>query len=759
MNNQFFNNCCVLSLSQRFYCHYLSTLNDSQEKILYLVFPKLINTLESNVSIANKSVVKLENSFVSIDDKSSNLNYINKFDKKNKGSIKKEDILDIKKKKNKLQKKNRKNINLDNEELFLNNNSNIILNEDNLNSDLIKAPKLNKNRKKSKIKQDLIEQSNILNNLDNFSGSSKEIIINSPLTIQELSYKLSIPEAEIITYLFLKGISVTINQVVDISIASDVALHYEFVILNDDLLFNSESLSQQEPLISVDENFFKRPPIITILGHVDHGKTTLLDTILQTHLVKEEQGGITQSITSYEVDYLYDLNLYKLIFLDTPGHEAFSSMRIRGTQVTDIILLVVAADDGLKPQTIESIKYILDQDLTYIVVINKIDKPSADIIKVKEELAEYNILDEKWGGDAMIVEVSGLKNQNIDLLLSNLCLLSDIQDLKANPNQLATGIILEAYLDQQRGPIATIVVQNGTLEIGDFIIAGNFYGKVKVMFNSKNNSITKAGPSSVIQILGFSHVPNAGICFQIINDKKIVKQYTNNKVINEIMNSSLNTLNNRVMLDSDNNNFISKKVNLILKTDTQGSSEAIINAFNKISQEKVQINILSISLGNISNTDIELAIASNSLIIGFNVNISSAIRNSAKQLSITLSSFHVIYDLLDYVTNCMLDLVDPEYDKVMIGKAVVQTVFSVNKGVVAGCLVNNGKLTKNSHISVYRNNAIVYNGVLNSLKRMKDDVNEVLEGNECGVMSYDYSLWKTNDIIEVYELYEKNKVL
>nr|QCI04356.1 Translation initiation factor 2 [Antithamnion hubbsii] len=687
------------------------------------------------------------------------MNYINKFDKKNKGSIKQEDILDIKKKKNKLQKKNRKNLQLDSEELFLNNKSNIILNEDNLSPDLIKAPKLSKNRKKSKIKQEIIYQSNDSSNLSNLSSNTKEITINSPLTIQELSYKLSIPEAEIITYLFLKGISVTINQVVDISIASDVAVHYKFSILSDDSLVNSKFSFQQEDTSSLGQKFFKRPPIITILGHVDHGKTTLLDTILKTNLVKEETGGITQSITSYEIDYLYDSNLYKLIFLDTPGHEAFASMRIRGTQVTDIILLVVAADDGLKPQTIESIKYIREKNLTYIVVINKIDKPGANIMKVREELAEHNIVDEKWGGDATIIEISALKKQNIDLLLSNLCLLSDIQDLKANPNQLATGIILESYLDQQKGPLATLVVQNGTMKIGDFIIAGNLYGKIKVMFNNNNNNIIQAEPSSIIQILGFSSIPHAGTSFQVVSDKKIIKQYTNNKVTSKIIDSSLNTLNNRVTLDSYNINFTLKKVNLILKTDTQGSSEAIISAFKQISQEKVQINILSISSGNISNTDLELAIASNSLILGFNVNIASSIRNSAKQFSITLHSFNIIYDLLNYVTKCMLDLVDPEYDKLMIGKAVVQTVFSINKGAVAGCLVSTGKLRKDSHLSVYRNNEIIYDGILHSLKRMKDDVNEVLEGSECGVMSYDYSLWEKGDIVEVYELHEKNKIL
>nr|QCI08217.1 Translation initiation factor 2 [Pterothamnion crispum] len=740
---------------------YSLCLLDSQEKVWYLSYPKLIEAVTFNSVTKTKSLVNINNTFVNISDKNSNLNSFNKFDKKNKSNSKAEDLLEIKKKKNKLQKKNRKQISLENEDLFISKTSKVILNDDNLNTELIKAHKINKNKKKSKLKQDFNESIINLDVDSNHLSTNKEIIINSPLTIQELSYKLSIPEAEIITNLFLKGISVTINQVIDVSIATDLASQYNFIVLNESSTKNFKLASHYNLNdSSLSNNIVKRNPIITILGHVDHGKTTLLESILNTNLVQKEKGGITQSIDSYDIEWLHDSYLYKLVFLDTPGHEAFSSMRMRGTQVTDIALLIVAADDGLKPQTVESIKYILDKQLPYIVVINKIDKSDINIIKIKEELASYNIIDEKWGGNAIFVEVSALKRQNIDTLLSNICILSDLQLLKANPDQLAQGTILEAHLDQKQGPIANIVVQNGTLKVSDIIISGNIYGKVKVILNNIGNKIQKALPSSIVQVLGFPVVPHAGMSFHIVHDKKKAKEYISENIINiENLNIALNILNNRVTLDSCNNNFNIKHINLILKTDTQGSSEAIINAFNQISQEKVQINILNISSGNISNNDIELALASNSLIIGFKVDIPNSIRHIIKKYNLSVVSFNVIYDLLDHITSYMLKLVDPEYDKVILGKAVVQTVFYINKGSVAGCFVKSGKLKKQSYLNIYRENELIHNGILSSLKRMKDDVDEVPEGNECGVMSNDYTLWKNNDIIEAYELDEKEKQL
>jgi len=755
------------TLFEKYQCftkYFICNLNDIKEKILYLSYPKLIDDLSSNLDISKDVVVTVTKSFSDTNTANSINNTYNgnKFEKKNKTNIHSEDILEIKKKKNKSQKKNRKQISLDNEDLFISDQNDIVFNEDNLDKSIIKTPKINKNKKKVKVKQN----NNINKKLDSqFSlNNSKEILINAPLTIQDLSNKLDIPEAEIITYLFLRGISVTINQVIDVSIASEVAAKYDFTVLNDDNFNNiHDDLSIEKSKISIDSNYIKRPPIITILGHVDHGKTTLLDAILNTNLVKQEVGGITQSIASYEVEWLYDNNLYKLVFLDTPGHEAFASMRIRGTQVTDLVLLVVAADDGLKPQTLESIKYILNQKLPYIVVINKIDKPDTDSLKVREELAQHNIMDEKWGGDAIIIEVSALKRQNIDVLLYNICLLSDIQMLKANPNQLAEGTIIEAYLDQQKGPIANVIVQNGTLCIGDQIISGKSIGKVKTILDNLNNSQDEALPSAIIQILGFSSVPEAGFAFKVIDkvsDKKILKEHrSNNLNTMQSLEKSLSRLNNRVTLESLKTNHNIKKLNLILKTSSQGSAEAILNSFHEISQEKVQINIISLNSGKISNTDIELATASNSIIIGFNTNISNQALHLSKQLNIVIKNFDIIYDLIDYVIASMLDLVEVEYDEIKIGQAIVQTIFYINKGSVAGCLVTEGKLQKHANLTIYREKKLLYKGSLDSLKRMKDDVDEVQTGNECGVMSNNYSLWKKDDIIEAYELKAREKVL
>ena len=761
MTNQFSSNYNLFHIPSNFSNYTLCSFNDNQEKTWFLTYPKLINNSKSSIVISNDSTNNLSNKFISSNEKVSVAGYSNKFEKKNKVNLKVDDILDIKKKKSKLQKKSRKQINLDNEDVFINKKNNLILNEDNLNVPIIKVHKLNKNKKKSKNKESLNQdfkhsiQSDI-----NHENDTKEICINSPLTVKELATKLMIPEAEIITYLFMKGISVTINQMIDVSIATDVALTYEFKVI-EDIDFNQLSSVNledlQEPLSKNDIN---RPPIITILGHVDHGKTTLMDAILNTNLVKQEVGGITQSMTSYEVEWLYNSKKYKLFFLDTPGHEAFSSMRVRGTQVTDLVLLVVAADDGLKQQSIEAIKYILDQKLPYIVVINKIDKPGINTLKVREELAEYNIVDEAWGGDAIIIEVSALKRKNMDTLLSNICVLTDLYDFKANPNQLAIGTIIEAHLDQQKGPIANLVIQNGTLKIGDFIVAGNMYGKVKIILDNYKNKLSYAEPSRIVEVLGFSSVPQAGIIFKAVINQKEAKYLINNNFNNiNITNNSRTLLNNRITLDSSQNSLNIKKLNLILKTDSQGSSEAIINAFSQISQKKVQINILTVSSGNISNTDIELAIASESIVLGFNVAISNQLRGLSKQLGVVVSNFDIIYDLVDYIESSMLDLVKPEYDKVLLGQAVVQNVFTINKGSVAGCLVKSGILRKQVQLNVYRDNHVIYSGILDSLKRMKDDVDEVSQNSECGVMSYSYNLWKKDDIIEAYELEEKPKIL
>lgn len=724
------------------------------EVLLALDKPKIISNLINPNLTFNKSSINLNNNFVDVKNNNIDLSNTSRFEKKHKNNVYSEDILDIKKKKNKLQKKSRKQIAFESDKAFRNNVDKVLLNEDNLNHDIIKVPKSSKNKKKQQNDNIQIDQNLPYANLD--ESVKKEVTINRPLTIQELSNKLGIPEAEIITYLFLKGIAVTINQIIDIDIAKDVTSHYGFTVKQN---ISNETLDLMQFNYhdsNSDDGFIERPPVITILGHVDHGKTTLLDTILNTNVVTKEYGGITQAITNYEVDFLYEKKLQKLIFLDTPGHQAFSSLRIRGTQVTDLVLLVVAADDGLKPQTIESIEYILEKKLSYIVVINKIDKIGINTEKVREKLAEYNIIDQSWGGDALITEVSALKNLNIDQLLSHICKVTTSQNLKANPNELAVGTVLETYLDIQRGPVVVIIVQNGSLHIGDFIVAGNVYGKVKVINTDQGIKLNKALPSSIVQVLGFSTLPKAGTSFYIVNDKKSA-EYSIDK--DKQKSSNVNNLNSRITWDSINQQTSFKNFNLILKTDSQGSLEAIINAFNNISQSKVQINLLHVSFGNISNTDIELASTTNASIIGFNVNISNQANYLAKQINIVVKTFNIIYDVIDDVTLSMLNLVEPEYDKFMIGKAKVQTVFSINKGSVAGCIVTEGKLAKKALLNIYRNLQIIHSTSLDSLKRVKEDVDEVSENNECGIMCYDYTSWAPGDIVEAYELKQKEKRL
>jgi len=758
MINSYKENYSRLVIYSPFLQNFICNTYNNNDIVINLINPKLINELNSNSLNKKLSSVNVETSFIDTNNVNNVSNHANKFDRKNKNNLHIDDVLEMKKKKSKLQKKSRKQIGLDNDNLFINKNKNVILNEDNLNNDIVKVPKANKNKKKNKNKLNLnlydknSNQTNTLNTLENIN---REIVIDSPISIQQLSYKLNIPEAEIITFLFLKGISVTVNQMIDVKIAQEVANKYDFQVIESKLnILTKTNFIGKENLSN--HLLVKRPPIITVMGHVDHGKTTLLNAILKTNSPNIEDGGITQNIKGYDIKWEYDLNKHNLVFLDTPGHQAFSSMRTRSALVTDLVLLVVAADDGLKPQTIEAIQYILKNKLPYIVVINKVDKSDINILKIKEELVEYNIIDESWGGDSVFVEVSALQQRNIDLLLSHICLLYELQDLKANPNESASGTVLETYLDVKKGPVTTVVVQNGTLKIGDLIVSGNEYGKVKMMTNNLGSRLNSASPSSIIHILGFNSLPQAGLEFNVVHDKKTAQyQISQHKGNHE----QINNLHNRITWKNPVDDFTVQKINIILKTDTQGSSEAIVNAFNNISQEKVQINILNIGIGNISNKDIELASTSNSVILGFNIVLSNTVFSLAKKSNIMINNFTVIYDLLDYVTAYMLNLVEPEYDSILVGEAIVQNVFSINKGVVAGCLVTDGKLIKEASLNIYRNSHLIHNSTLNSLKHMKDDINEVYQNNECGIMCYDFNLWNIGDIIKAYSLKEKEKML
>nr|YP_009393725.1 translation initiation factor 2 [Caloglossa beccarii]ARW62287.1 translation initiation factor 2 [Caloglossa beccarii] len=715
-------------------------------EILYLRFPKLLNS-HSNIISQTKNLIG-KNLPVNTNDKDNSNKYVvssgkfEKNEKKNKHNLTSEDILESKKNKVKLNKKVRKNAILDTDDLLIDDSGDL----ENKNVNSYKA---NKYKKKNKGKNfsdiTLFSKHQIL---------SSEVVLNSPLNLQDLSVKLNIPEAEIIKYLFLKGISVTINDVIDVSMAKEIALHYNFNVIEDD----PQIVETIDPVssLSLDYEMTKRAPVITIFGHVDHGKTTLLDAIMKTHMVKHEYGGITQAISGYEVEWEYEQEKYRLVFLDTPGHEAFTSMRLRGAKITDIALLIIAADDGLKPQSIESIEYILKMKLAHIVVINKIDKADINILKIKQELANYNMILEEWGGNTKVIEVSALTGKNIDNLLSTICLLAKLQNYVTDFTLPAKGTILEAYLDKKKGIVTNALIQQGTLKVGDVIVSGKIYGKVKSLLDINNQKVTQVYPLSIIKILAFSMPPESGSNFLQVNDEKKAKQlvYFYNYKNTDIMKNS-KIVNRKILVD---NSKSIKQLNLILKTDTQGTLEALFSSLAKISQNKVQINLVSASVGNIVSKDIELALAANSIIVGFHVDISNNIISLVKQYNLSFKIFYVIYDLLDYIQECMLNLVDIEYENIFIGSAIVQTIFAINKGSVAGCIVNEGSLKKMSYIYVYQGTNLVYDGFLISLKRMKTDVDEVLINNECGIMC-NYNDWKVKDIIKAYDLRPKKKTL
>lgn len=705
------------------------------ESILYLKNPQLLYDLNedssNNLAIEIPNIVKTSHSI--------------KSEKKNLPNFKSLDTIENKKYKLKQKKKARGNIHTS--EDFSDTTEDLELSEIKALPFLRPSKNLkNKKISKSKVIASSNAGSDVTNNTTVLSlNHNKYIYLDKLLTIQELAKKLDIPSAEIIKWLFLQGISVTINQLLDLSILTLVAEHYSFVVLQEKIQY--DSLKNDD--IQQDKGQL-RSPVITLLGHVDHGKTTLLNVIRKNKQFNKEAGNITQAIGSYEIILDNKKEMKKLIFLDTPGHEAFISMRRRGAEVTDLVILVVSADDGLKPQTIESINHIRDRNLPFVVAISKIDKTDANIDKVKKQLSALNINDKDSGGTVPIIGVSAITGKNIDLLLSHVLVLSDAQNLRSDPSQQAKGIVLEAYLDKQRGPIAKILIQNGTLVVGDIIVAGSIYGKVKAIENSFKCRVVSVKSTTLAEVLGFPTVPDIGLPFTVVHDRKVAKNQSSSYVASKSM---FNSLNARIALEACNingNNCIPKQVNVIIKTDVQGSIDPIIHAFSKIPQEKVQMNILSVASGEISLKDVQLASTSNSIILAFNINISAAILNSAENAGVIIKSFDIIYDLVDYMKTYMLTFVETEYMEEFLGHAEVRDMFPINKGVVAGCFIQDGKLKRNAYINVIRKDQIVYNGLLSSLKRAKEDVEEVLAGNECGLMCIDYNLWQINDQIKAY---------
>ena len=543
------------------------------------------------------------------------------------------------------------------------------------------------------------------------------------------------------------GVMAAVNQEIDFETAAKLCDKYEILYEKKEVSSELESL---EVDAEDDENLVKRPPIVTVMGHVDHGKTSLLDAIRKTRVTKTEAGGITQHIGAYTVT----LNGEEITFLDTPGHEAFTAMRARGAQVTDIVILVVAADDGIMPQTKEAINHCKAAEVPMIVAINKIDRPGANIDRVKQELTEFGLVAEDWGGDTICVPVSAKEGQNIDQLLEMIILTAEMQELKANPDRKAKGTVVEAKLDKGRGPVASLLVQSGTLSVGDSILVGSTYGRIRAMFDDQGKKIKSAGPSIPVEILGLSEVPAAGDRFIQVKDEKTARtmaEARKDKIKNETLNAS-----HRVSLEdlySQIKEGTVKELAIIVKADVQGSVEAIRQSLEKLSTDDVKVRVIHGAVGAITETDITLATASNAIVIGFNVRPDSNAIAASEREKVDVKTYRIIYDAIEDVKSAMVGMLEPEYKEVVLGKAEVRETYKIsNVGTIAGCYVLDGKILRNSDIRVIRDGIVIFESSLASLKRFKDDVKEVAAGYECGLSVEKFNDIKEGDIIESFKI-------
>ncbi|MFZ5597901.1 MAG: translation initiation factor IF-2 [Bacillota bacterium] len=575
----------------------------------------------------------------------------------------------------------------------------------------------------------------------------KPIVIGETVTVQELAEKMKKSPAELIKKLMGLGIMATINQEIDSDTAIILASEFDFEVevkiqLDAEALMEMAEEDNPEDLIS-------RPCVVTIMGHVDHGKTSLLDAIRETNVIATEAGGITQHIGAYQVEH----NNKKITFVDTPGHEAFTAMRARGSSVTDIVVLVVAADDGVMPQTIEAINHAKAAEVPIIVAINKMDKPGANPDRVKQQLTEYSLIPEEWGGETICVPVSAKARMGLEDLLESILLVAEVSELKANPKKEARGTVIEAELDKGRGPVATVLVQNGTLNIGDGIVAGTAFGKVRAMIDDKGRRIKKAGPSTPVEVLGFHDVPQAGDAFYVVNDEKVAKQIIEKRMVRKRQ-EELKVTVGRVTLEDLFKHIQEgqvKELCLIVKADVQGSVEAINQSLARLSTDEVKVNIIHSGVGAIRETDIMLASASNAIIIGFNVRPDVNARRIAEEEKVDVRLYRVIYDAIDDIKAAMSGLLDPELREVVTGRLEIRKIFKASKlGTIAGCYVTEGKVTKDAGVRLIRDGIVIYEGKMDSLKRFKDDVKEVVQGYECGMTLENYQDIREGDIVEAF---------
>ncbi|WP_353419129.1 translation initiation factor IF-2 [Staphylococcus delphini] len=578
-----------------------------------------------------------------------------------------------------------------------------------------------------------------------------KITYTEGITVGELSDKLGVDSSEIIKKLFLLGIMANINQSLDIEALELVASDYG-VELEEEVVIDDNDLSIYFDDVEEDEDAIVRPAVVTIMGHVDHGKTTLLDSIRNTRVTEGEAGGITQHIGAYQITN----NGKKITFLDTPGHAAFTTMRARGAQVTDITILVVAADDGVMPQTIEAINHAKEADVPIIVAVNKIDKPTANPDRVMQELAEYNLIPEDWGGDTIFVPLSALSGEGIDDLLEMLILVSEVQELKANPNKAAVGTVIEAELDKSRGPAASLLVQNGTLNVGDALVVGNTHGKVRAMVNDLGKRIKTAGPSTPVEITGLSDVPQAGDRFVVFKDEKKARRIgearEQENIIQQRQESKNVTLDN---LFEQMKQGEMKDLNVIIKGDVQGSVEALAASLMKIDVEGVNVRIIHTATGAINESDVTLAHASNGIIIGFNVRPDAGAKRAADAENVDMRLHRVIYNVIEEIESAMKGMLDPEFEEKVIGQAEVRQTFKVSKvGTIAGSYVTEGKITRDAGVRVIRDGVVLFEGELDTLKRFKDDAKEVAQGYECGITVAKFNDIKEGDIIEAFVMVE-----
>nr|QUE30059.1 InfB [Erythrocladia irregularis] len=696
-------------------------------------------------------------------------------DKKHKNTIKGEqENLESKKNKIKQKKKNRSKLYLNEEEALNEFKPNYYKSKENAAISLsIARPArptsevdnklLNKRRKKKSIRTNKTEKKhNTKTQNTQITTIPSSIILEGPIAINELSNITNISHEEIIKFLFLQGLIVNINQVIDLATAKMVLNNFNIEINND-----IENICNPTPIKIQEEDLGKehitRAPVVTIMGHVDHGKTTLLDAIRQhkTKVAGNEAGGITQTIGTYEINITNQLEEKKITFLDTPGHKAFISMRERGAKLADIVILIIAADDGVKPQTEEALSYIQETQLPVIVAVTKIDQENVNNVNIdtiKETLTQYNLISEDWGGTTPFIPLSAKTGKNIDKLIETILLIAEVENLQTSIEKDTQGTIIESHLDKQQGAVAKVIVQQGTLKVGDILLSGCIFGKVRSIITQEGNKIECCYPSSIVQITGLSNIAEIGENFTTCESEKTAKKLANNFRQTISKTQSPQMLSGGIQLEYGIN-ITNKKIQLIIKANAQGALESILYSIKNIPQEKIKIEILAASSGEITETDINLAASSNSLVIGFNTTCAPGTKQTAEKNQVRIQQYDIIYDLIEDVEKEMIKLLEPEFIEQEIGIGEIKATFNLSKGVIAGCYIVSGKLKKNSLVKVYKEDLQIYKGNLDSIKRIKEDVEEVESQQECGVFIENFQAWQSGHMIKCFDLLEQEQTL